>query len=710
MKKKNLFLASIFSISVLTLTAVGPSSILGESITPKAFAASSFSYDIGNPNVTDYWISPTGNNNNNGDQSNPIATIGRAWEMIPRNTTLQRGFRFHVLAGTYNASDLWLEDIIGTANAPIIFQGEGNVTINGNLNSKNLRYVYLINLKYISQNDVLHFEAADHILLRNITLTASGAQETLKVNQSSHIYIEDSDISGAGDNAIDFVAVQYGHVVRSKIHRSADWCMYTKGGSAYITVDSNEFFDCGTGGFTAGQGTGLQFMSAPWLQYEAYDIKVTNNIVHDTEGAGLGVNGGYNILMAYNTLYNVGRRSHVVEFVYGGRSCDGNDAAACNPNLQAGAWGSTSENPVYIGNNHVYFFNNIVMIATGYNTAQWPEQFAIYGPRTNTISGAQGPSPAKTDVDLQIKGNIIWNPQAGLGLGSETGCTSSNLTCNPNQLLRDNAINTVQPQLVSPATGNYALASNSNVFTVPSFNIPSFSWNDVPNSNIPTGRLANSVTTDFFGNDRSNTVAGAVAGESTITPSPSPSMSPSPSNSPIPTVPPSPSPSPSITPTASNSPSPSSSPSPSPSPSATPSVSPSPSPSPTPSTQPSPTPTRLADIEGYWNNLDKACTTRRGVINCRLNSSLHPFNAGEVRSNASTIGVYLSADQHLDSTDTLIKSVSMKAIRAGTGIAISFSYSGVVDYVNKPYLIAKFDDNNLIPESDETDNLAVYPL
>ncbi len=189
-----------------------------------------------------------------------------------------------------------------------------------------------------------------------------------------------------------------------------------------------------------------------------------------------------------------------------------------------------------------------------------------------------------------------------------------------------------------------------------------------------------------------------------------PSPSPSPSVSPSPTVPPSPSPSPSITPTPSNAPSPSSSPSPSPSPSATPSVSPSPSPSPTPSTQPSPTPTRLADIEGYWNNLDKACTTRRGVINCRLNSSLHPFNAGEVRSNASTIGVYLSADQHLDSTDTLIKSVSMKAIRAGTGIAISFSYSGVVDYVNKPYLIAKFDDNNLIPESDETDNLAVYPL
>lgn len=711
MNKKNLFLASIFSISVLTLTAVVPSSILGESTTPKAFAASSFNYDIGNPNVRDYWISPTGNNNNSGDQSSPLATIGRAWEMVPQNTTLQTGFRFHIMSGTYNASDLWLQDRIGTANAPIIFQGEGNVTINGNLNSKNLHYVYLINLKYVSQNDVMHFEAADHILLRGITLSASGAQETLKVNQSSHIYIEDSDISGAGDNAIDFVAVQYGHVVRSKIHRASDWCMYTKGGSAYITVDSNEFFDCGTGGFTAGQGTGLQFMSSPWLQYEAYDIKVTNNIVHDTEGAGLGVNGGYNILMAYNTLYNVGRRSHVVEFVFGSRSCDGNAATECTPNLQLGAWGSTREDGVDIGNNHVYFYNNIVMVAPGYNTAQWPEQFAIYGPRTLTLAGAQGPSPVRTDTDLQIKGNIIWNERAGLGLGSETGCISSNPTCNPAQLLRDNAINTVQPQLVNPAGGNFALASNSNVFTVPSYAIPSFDWSDVPSSNTPAGRSSNSVTSDFFGNVRSNTVAGAVAGTSTVTPSPSPSATPSPSNSPTPSSSPTPtlapSPSPSATPTSSSSPSPS--------PSSTPTITPSPSPSPSPSANPTPSPSpssaptsRLADIEGYWNNVDKICSSRRGVTNCQLISSLHPFNAGNIKSTASTIGVYLSSDANLDSSDILIKTVNMKAISAGTGIAINFNYTGPVDHVRYPYLIAKFDNSNTIPESDETDNLGVY--
>jgi hypothetical protein len=47
----------------------------------------------------------------------------------------------------------------------------------------------------------------------------------------------------------------------------------------------------------------LQYMVKPWLQYEAYGIRVTNNLVYNTWGAGLGVAGGYNVLMAYNTVY-----------------------------------------------------------------------------------------------------------------------------------------------------------------------------------------------------------------------------------------------------------------------------------------------------------------------------------------------------------------------------------------------------------------------
>ena len=61
-------------------------------------------------------------------------------------------------------------------------------------------------------------------------LHARVAHETVKVNQCQYIYIEDCDISGADDNAVDFVAVQYGHVHGNRIHNAQDWCMYTKGG------------------------------------------------------------------------------------------------------------------------------------------------------------------------------------------------------------------------------------------------------------------------------------------------------------------------------------------------------------------------------------------------------------------------------------------------------------------------------------------------
>lgn len=34
------------------------------------------------------------------------------------------------------------------------------------------------------------------------------------------------------------------------------------------------------------QGTGFEFMEAPWLTYEAYDLRFTNNIITNVWGAG----------------------------------------------------------------------------------------------------------------------------------------------------------------------------------------------------------------------------------------------------------------------------------------------------------------------------------------------------------------------------------------------------------------------------------------
>ena len=308
-------------------------------------------YDAGNPTLQQIWVDPVRGNDRSSGRSaaEAVRTLIEAWNRIPRSTAgsplTASGYEIRLQPGEYPADTIphYMEARYGSATAPIVFRavnGTGTAILQTGLNIAHVAYLYFFDLDIIPTPaaDVFHCEDCDHTLLRNVTFTggarpvegveAEVAHETVKVNQSTHFYIEDSRIGGAGDNAIDFVAVQNSHIVRSRVFGANDWCGYVKGGSASILVDSNEFHDCGVGGFTVGQGTGLQFMSAPWTHYEAYDIRVVNNIVHDTEGAGLGVNGGYNVLIAWNTLYRVGTRSHVLEAGFGARSCDAADVAA----------------------------------------------------------------------------------------------------------------------------------------------------------------------------------------------------------------------------------------------------------------------------------------------------------------------------------------------------------------------------------------------
>ncbi len=458
-------------------------------------------YEIGDPVVQDVWVdSVNGNNANSGATSNQaLRTVAEAWNRIPMNVTLTNGYRIRLLPGTHTSIPNYWESRHGTALHPIILQAEGapGSVIMADPNIFDCSYLYFLGIevsKEVNGGDAFHLELCDHVLLRGCTIRGNNnAQETLKVNQSQHVYIENCDISSAGDNAIDFVAVQYGHIARSKIHDAVDWAMYVKGGSAQILIEGNEVYDAGTGGITAGQGTGFEFMTNPWLHYEAYDIKIVNNLIHDTDGAGLGVNGGYNILQAYNTLVRVGRRSHVIEVVHGGRGCDGT-WAACESNRLAGGWGLAvpEGDSQYIPNKNVYIYNNIVY-NPGTNFSRW-QHFAVHGaqiPPTNSNIA----SPSLADDNLRIRGNLIWNgPPDHSPLGDEGGCPTSNPTCNLAQLIADNHLNTIRPQFVNEAAGDYRPAITGTIFMATTYPIPDFSGGDRPSPpTVPVGALSNEV-------------------------------------------------------------------------------------------------------------------------------------------------------------------------------------------------------------------------
>lgn len=460
-------------------------------------------YEIGSPQLTTLYISLTGDDSHTGTSpQEALRTIDEAWTRIPIGTPLSgSGYHLLIMPGTYGYEEIpnYWESRYGTADFPIIIEAaEGpNTVFIPVLNMFDVRYLYLLNLNVGPSGDAIHCERCDHFLVRGTTVyggdpEAYEAQETLKINQSQYVYLENNDISGAFDNAVDFVAVQYGHILNNRIHNATDWCMYLKGGSASFYIAGNELFDCGTGGFTAGQGTGFQFMVEPYVQYEAYDIQFVDNVIHDTEGAGVGVNGGYNILIAFNTMVNVGERSHVMEFVFGSRSCDGQPGdegrERCNQFAANGGWGNNviadGSNFVRIPNRNVYVYNNIIYNSAPYRS-QWQHLMIAEALGDTTIqAGSSVPVPTLADDNLQIRGNIIWNGDESMPLGIEGlgACEASNPMCNEAQLRSENAINTIEPTLNEfHFSGDF-----------PAVALPSFSWDDsVPpglvNLTIPTG-------------------------------------------------------------------------------------------------------------------------------------------------------------------------------------------------------------------------------
>lgn len=478
-----------------TTTGVPPTTV-PSTTTPPA-ATSIVRYAVGAPTVTEVWLDPVrGDDGRSGaDRSHALRTLAAAWGRVPSDSaSAPAGVRIRITPGTVPMHSLpnnWYEAKHGTAQKPIMIEaadGRGTVTIEGGMNILDVRYLYLTGLRFTAggaapavTDTIVHGEKVDHLLIRQSDLIGdrgpeANMKEGLKVNQSTNVFVEDSDISGGWDNPVDYVAVQNGHVIANTIHDGGDWCMYVKGGSANIVVDANDLSRCGTGGFTAGQGTGFEWMTAPYLTYEAMGVEFTNNVVHDVEGAGFGTNGGFNIVFAYNTVYRAGTRSHLIEVLHGNRNCDG-EITICRANNAAGGWGpnGAGEDTQFIPSRHISIVNNVLVNPRG---TVAPQQLSVASPVTPP-PGWNVSTPAVVDADLRIAGNIFWNGDAATPTGIEDteACVDANPTCSLTQLRRDNAINTTDPHLVDPAHGDYRLAAP---ITGRSVAVPPVVWGDAP--------------------------------------------------------------------------------------------------------------------------------------------------------------------------------------------------------------------------------------
>ncbi len=455
-----------------------------------------------NSNPIALYVSTTGDDANDGlTPETSFRTITQAWNQIPMGMELTHGYSIIIAPGIYTAEETpnYWESRYGTEQAPIKIRAETfrDTVFFPPINAFDVRYISFIDLNIeIDEFDPFHCERCDHLTLIGMKIRGAdpetyATQEAVKINQSQYVHIAQSDISGAWDNAIDLVAVQYAEIVSNRIHNAGDWCAYAKGGSAYIRVESNDIYDCGTGGFTAGQGTGFQFMTPPWIQYEAYAIEVIDNYIYDIRGAGIGVQGGYQVLIAGNTFVRVGERSHLLEVVYGSRSCDGSPSSDdpirvnCVAFNAQGGWGndadaSSGENYVRIPNKHVYIYNNVFYNPPGYQSSY--QHMTIFAPFDGDEQSNSNLGTVVADEDLRIVNNVFVNGDDSMSLGvlddHNTGCPLKNATCNTSQLFAENRF---AEEFVSVLTTETGLEVTSLLPDVP---IPDFPAWDVP---VPNG-------------------------------------------------------------------------------------------------------------------------------------------------------------------------------------------------------------------------------
>lgn len=530
---------SVTSVVTLPPIAATSQSVAPTPAVPAAFATVA-DYDIGNPVLSELFISPTGDDANSGTSpASPLRTLTAAWGKIPTGALTGTGYRLNLLPGTYpcepdEATNCvnQLTDRTGTYAQPIIiraYNGRGTVTLRGGLDVAHVSYLYLIDLTLAgggdipvnhSYNNLLHLYDGHYVLLRGVTLAGpdcdndvcNNLQEVFKVNQAQHVYVEDSVMGGSHHTVLDYFAVQYGHILRSQFHTAAQWGIYLKGGTAYLHIEGNELHHS-TLGFQAGQSSNLAMMQAPWLHYEAYDIKFVNNLLHDLSGVPLSVSGGYNILIAYNTAYRVATRVDpgymLVQAIHGERGCNATDELpnplpTCQSLTTQGAWGPNivTDNLPSIPNRNIFVYNNLF-----YNPAPVQTQYAhfnILAAIARPIGFQNLPASVPTDENLIIAGNLIWNGPGDhpLGVDNGTGCADANSTCNAAQLVISNTINLSEPQLVNPVGGDYRPLAGGNVFSVTTYALPDFGW-DTFSPSVPIGTLTNTVTTDYAGHARS---------------------------------------------------------------------------------------------------------------------------------------------------------------------------------------------------------------
>ncbi len=208
------------------------------------------------------------------------------------------------VAGAYTTG------IKGTAGAPIWISGEPGA-VSGPLTLEGASYVVVRGLELANSADghVLHFFAADHLLLRGLKIHDAGLG-AIKGSQSTEVVVEGCELWAAGKvnghPVLDYVGVNGGRIVHSKFHDTPGVMIMLKGGTSDLLFAWNEIFNQTMPGnaLSLGQSTGPEFFQPIDAAFEGLRIVAYANLLHDLVGAPVAFEGCKDCAAVHNTIWN----------------------------------------------------------------------------------------------------------------------------------------------------------------------------------------------------------------------------------------------------------------------------------------------------------------------------------------------------------------------------------------------------------------------
>jgi serralysin len=187
----------------------------------------------------------------------------------------------------------------GSPSATICAFGEENIVISGFDVSGGKR---LDNGIQFGQSGSDFSDLTANIVIKD-NIVHDTMKDGIKVSQGDYIYVVDNTCSRAGDQGVDFVAVNNSVIARNNVSNiTGTMALFAKGGSTNVLIAQNHVSNVAVDGIGVGGWTDPKFMRPGFTGWQAKNVTVIDNYVEGVGKRPLNILGAQDSEIVHNFL------------------------------------------------------------------------------------------------------------------------------------------------------------------------------------------------------------------------------------------------------------------------------------------------------------------------------------------------------------------------------------------------------------------------